>query len=83
MSMAMMPAARTFENAASSVFLILPPRVAKTTYLPSVKSRVGEQRAHVLVRLELQQVDDRLAARFDADLGDLRAPSASTCGRAR
>ena len=38
--MAMMPLARTFENAASSVFLILPPRVAMTTYLPSLKSRV-------------------------------------------
>ena len=40
MSMAMMPLCRTFENAVSSVFLILPARVAMTTYLPSVKSLV-------------------------------------------
>src|SRR5437870_9351269 len=40
MSMAMIPVARTFENAPSSVFLILPARVAMTTYFPSEKSRV-------------------------------------------
>jgi hypothetical protein len=70
MSIAMIPAARGFENACSSVFLIRPARVTKTTYFASVKSRTVSS-ARTFSSLLERQVDDRLPARCRADLGQL------------
>ena len=49
---------------ASSVFLTTPFFVAKSRYSASLKSRVCDHRAHLLVLAERQQVDDRAALRL-------------------
>ncbi len=69
--MAMIPPLRTFLNSLSLVFLIRPFVVSMTTNLSSRNSLMARTEVTFSSGLELEEVDDGLAAAGRPDVGDL------------